>query len=86
MTLISMILFLFISAISIIQLCIIKEFFSKMLLFFYFITNFTTFMLSYFLFSNKISFIISMIFPLIILNTVLVLLFIKAKIKSEEKW
>lgn len=86
MTLISIILFLIISAISIIQLCSEKEFFSKMLMFFYFITNFTTFILSYFLFSNKFSFIISMIFPLIILNTVLVLLFIKEKIKSEAKW
>jgi len=86
MILISIILFLIIAAISIIQLCAEAEFFSKMLMFFYFIINFTTFILSYFLFSNKFGFIISMIFPLIILNSVLILLFIKQKVKSEEKW
>lgn len=83
MILISMCLFFIISIISITQVCYTKDFFNKILVFFYFISNFTTFILLYFLFSNKFSFIISMVFPLIILNTVLVLLFIKKKIKSE---
>lgn len=86
MVLFSVCLFLLISIASIVKVCSSGEFFNKMLAFFYFITNFTTFVLSYFLFSNKFSFIISMIFPLIILNTVLILLFIKEKIKSEAKW
>ena len=84
MPIISIILFLILSIITIILLIMADEFFEKMLMFFYFINNFTTFILSYFLFSNKFGFIIEMLFPLIILNSVLILLFIKGKIKSGE--
>lgn len=84
MPIISIILFLILSIITIILLIKADEFFEKMLMFFYFINNFTTFILSYFLFSNKFGFIIEMLFPLIILNSVLILLFIKDKIKSGE--
>lgn len=84
MPIISIILFLILSIITIILLIKADEFFEKMLMFFYFINNFTTFILSYFLFSNKFGFIIEMLFPLIILNSVLILLFIKGKIKSGE--
>ena len=86
MVLISIVLFLFISVISVIKLCFIKEFFNKMLFFFYFGTNFITFMLIYYLYSNKFGFIIEMIFPLIILNMVVVLLFIKSKIIGAKRW
>lgn len=84
MPIISIILFLILSIITIILLIKTDEFFEKMLMFFYFINNFTTFILSYFIFSNKFGFIIEMLFPLIILNSVLILLFIKGKIKSGE--
>ena len=84
MPIISIILFLILSIITIILLIKADEFFEKMLMFFYFINNFTTFILSYFLFSNKFGFIIEMLFPLIILNSILILLFIKDKIKSGE--
>lgn len=84
MPIISIILFLILSIITIILLIKANEFFEKMLMFFYFINNFATFILSYFLFSNKFGFIIEMLFPLIILNSVLILLFIKGKIKSGE--
>lgn len=87
MTILSIFLFSIISIISIVLLIRTDEPFEKMLMFFYFINNFITFILSYFLFSNKFSFIINMLFPLIILSSVLVLLFIKEKIKSGEmKW
>lgn len=87
MTILSIFLFSIISIISIVLLIKTDEPFEKMLMFFYFINNFITFILSYFLFSNKFSFIINMLFPLIILSSVLVLLFIKEKIKSGEmKW
>lgn len=84
MTILSIFLFSIISIISIVLLIRTDEPFEKMLMFFYFINNFITFILSYFLFSNKFSFIINMLFPLIILSSVLVLLFIKEKIKSGE--
>lgn len=84
MVLISIGLFLFISVISMIELCFVGEFFNKMLSFFYFSTNFITFMLIYFIYSNKFGFIIEMIFPLIILNMVLVLLFIKSRIGGSK--
>ena len=84
MTILSIFLFSIISIISIVFLIRTDEPFEKMLMFFYFINNFITFILSYFLFSNKFSFIINMLFPLIILSSVLVLLFIKEKIKSGE--
>lgn len=84
MTILSIFLFSIISIISIVLLIKTDEPFEKMLMFFYFINNFITFILSYFLFSNKFSFIINMLFPLIILSSVLVLLFIKEKIKSGE--
>ena len=87
MTILSIFLFSIISIISIVLLIKTDEPFEKMLMFFYFINNFITFILSYFLFSNKFGFIINMLFPLIILSSVLVLLFIKEKIKSGEmKW
>lgn len=78
MILISVIIFLSVSILGVFQVCFAKEFFSKMISFFYFTINFITFLLIYFLFSNKFAFIINMIFPLIILNMVLILLFIKS--------
>lgn len=84
MVLISIVLFLIISVISVIKLCFVGEFFDKMLSFFYFSSNFITFMLIYFLYSNKFGFIIEMIFPLIILNMILILLFIKSKIGGNR--
>lgn len=86
MVLISIPLFLLISIFGIIQLCFTKEFFSKILTFFYFTTNFITFMLIYFLYSNKFGFIVEMIFLLIILNMILTLLFIKNKVDGNIKW
>jgi len=84
MALVGIILFLIISFVSIVKLCFIDEFFNKMLTFFYFSINFITFMLIYFIYSNKFGFIIGMIFPLIILNMVLMLLFIKSKVGSKK--
>lgn len=81
---ISIILFLIIFAIIAIKLCFIDEFFDKIITFFYFTSNLITFMLIYFIYSNKFSFIIEMIFPLIILNMVLILLFIKSKVSSKK--
>lgn len=84
MILISVILFLVISIISMIDLIFIRDFHKKLITFFYFISNFITFMLIYYLFSNKFSFIIEMIFPIIMLNMVLVLMFIKGKLDGNE--
>lgn len=79
------IIFLLISIISLLELCFIKEFFSKILSFYYFLTNFIAFMLVYFVYSNKFGFIVEMIFPLIILNMVIILLIIKNKINNTVK-
>ena len=76
------IVFLLISVISLLELCFIKEFFNKILSFYYFLTNFIAFMLVYFVYSNKFGFIVEMIFPLIILNMVIILLIIKNKINN----
>lgn len=84
MTLISVILFLIISIINMIELIFIKDFYSKLITFFYFVSNFITFMLIYYLFSNKFSFIIEMIFPIIMLNMVLILMFIKGKLDGNK--
>lgn len=81
---ISIVLFLIIFAIISIRLFFIDEFFDKIIMFFYFMSNLITFMLIYFIYSNKFSFIIEMIFPLIILNMVLILLFIKSKVSSKN--
>lgn len=81
---ISIILFLIIFAVISIRLFFIDEFFDKIIMFFYFMSNLITFMLIYFIYSNKFSFIIEMIFPLIILNMVLILLFIKSKVSSKN--
>ena len=85
MLLISFCMFLCISIMSMIQLCFIKEFFNKIMTFFYFSINFITFLLVYFVYSNKFGFIIQIIFPLIILNMSVILLFIKSKIGGDRK-
>lgn len=79
------IVFLLISIISLLELCFIKEFFNKILSFYYFLTNFIAFMLVYFVYSNKFGFIVEMIFPLIILNMIIILLIIKNKINNTVK-
>lgn len=84
MTLISIILFLIVSIINMIELIFIKDFYSKLITFFYFVSNFITFMLIYYLFSNKFSFIIEMIFPIIILNMIVLLMFIKGKLENNK--
>jgi len=60
-----------------------KEFFCKMLNFFYFLTNFVVFMLVYFVYSNKFGFIVEMLIPLIVLNMVLILLMVKNKVNNR---
>ena len=84
MLLISFCLFLCISIMSMIQLCFIKEFFNKMITFYYFSINFIAFLFAYFIYSNKFGYIIQMIFPLIILNMSVILLFIKNKIDNSK--
>ena len=85
MLFISFCMFLCISIMSMIQLWFIKEFFSKMMTFFYFSMNFITFLLVYFIHLNKFTFIIQMIFPLIILNATVILLFVTSKITGIRK-
>ena len=85
MAIISIILFLIISIINMIELIYIRDFYNKSTTFFYFVSNFITFMLIYYLYSNKFSFIIGLIFPVIILNMVLILLFIKGKLNGIKK-
>ncbi len=85
MLLISFFLFLGISIVNMIELIFIKDFYNKLITFFYFISNFITFMLVYYLYSNKFSFIIEMIFPIIMLNMILILLFIKDKLTSKKE-
>ena len=77
MLLIGIIVFFIISIISLINFCTLHVFYKKMIMFFYFGNNFMTFMLLYFLFSNKFGFILNMIIPLMVLNMILVLLFVK---------
>ncbi len=84
MLLISFCLFLCISIMSMIQLCFITEFFDKIITFFYFTVNFIAFLLVYFVYSNKFGYIIQMVFPLIILNMSVILLFIKTKLESKK--
>lgn len=85
MAIISIILFLIISIISMIELIYIRDFYNKSTTFFYFINNIIAFMLIYYLYSNKFSFIIGLIFPIIILNMVLILLFVKGKLNGIKK-
>lgn len=85
MILITIIMFLVISIVSVVELIYIRDFYNKLITFFYIVSNFITFMVVYFIYSNKFSIIISLIFPIIILNMILVLLFIKGKLNGIKK-
>lgn len=84
--LIPIILLFFSSVGAVFQIYYAKEFYNKMVTLFYFMSNFITLMLIYFLYSNKFAFIVQMIFPLTILNMVMVLLIIQNRLKDDEQW
>ena len=77
MILIYIIILSIISFITVINYHLTKDVYVKLITFYYFISNLIQIIFLYFLYSHKFPYIINMIYPLLALNLISILFFIK---------